>query len=198
MALFYCPECGKQISTEAVTCPNCGYPVKKNVTPISSVDTKPVKQKKSKSFLLIVFSIIILFIIAVIFLSYRLMITEEYFEGVKWGASVEKVQKKYPDLTYEDSEDYYFTLLDSLGDYEGPIDVNFYFDSNNELYKVNASIVNDDAGDAIVYWVDQFNDIYGMEYTPAYDAKYVWTGFKTQVNMSAGKVLVDITYEKVN
>lgn len=30
MALIICPECGKEISSEAITCPNCGYPVKNN------------------------------------------------------------------------------------------------------------------------------------------------------------------------
>lgn len=35
MALFNCPECGKQISDKAVSCPNCGAPVsvKKGVEP---------------------------------------------------------------------------------------------------------------------------------------------------------------------
>ena len=27
MALYYCPECGKQISEHAVNCPGCGYPM---------------------------------------------------------------------------------------------------------------------------------------------------------------------------
>jgi len=27
MALIACPECGKEISTEAKTCPSCGYPL---------------------------------------------------------------------------------------------------------------------------------------------------------------------------
>lgn len=27
MALIYCPECKKQISNKAATCPNCGYPL---------------------------------------------------------------------------------------------------------------------------------------------------------------------------
>src|SRR5215471_13464541 len=27
MALINCPECGKQVSTAAATCPHCGYPV---------------------------------------------------------------------------------------------------------------------------------------------------------------------------
>lgn len=29
MALIRCPECGNEVSTEAETCPHCGYPIKK-------------------------------------------------------------------------------------------------------------------------------------------------------------------------
>lgn len=31
MALINCPECGKEISTMADSCPNCGYPLKKDI-----------------------------------------------------------------------------------------------------------------------------------------------------------------------
>ena len=34
MALIQCPECGKQISSNAVTCPNCGNPVPKKMCPV--------------------------------------------------------------------------------------------------------------------------------------------------------------------
>ena len=27
--IIKCPECGEDVSTEAKTCPNCGYPIKK-------------------------------------------------------------------------------------------------------------------------------------------------------------------------
>lgn len=29
MALMKCPECGKEVSTAATSCPHCGYPLKK-------------------------------------------------------------------------------------------------------------------------------------------------------------------------
>ncbi len=32
MALINCPECGKQVSTSAVACPNCGFPVAEKMT----------------------------------------------------------------------------------------------------------------------------------------------------------------------
>jgi hypothetical protein len=28
MALINCPECGAQVSDQAVSCPNCGHPIK--------------------------------------------------------------------------------------------------------------------------------------------------------------------------
>jgi uncharacterized membrane protein YdbT with pleckstrin-like domain len=37
MALIVCPECGKQVSTEAKACPSCGYPVaERNVSAAST------------------------------------------------------------------------------------------------------------------------------------------------------------------
>jgi hypothetical protein len=34
MALINCPECGKQVSTEAQACPACGYPIAEKQTPM--------------------------------------------------------------------------------------------------------------------------------------------------------------------
>ncbi len=33
MALIKCPECGKDVSTSAETCPHCGYSLKKQQAP---------------------------------------------------------------------------------------------------------------------------------------------------------------------
>lgn len=33
MSLIKCPECGKNFSDKAISCPNCGYPVKANYYP---------------------------------------------------------------------------------------------------------------------------------------------------------------------
>lgn len=39
MALIKCPECGKEVSTVADTCPHCGYPIKNN----KQVKEKPLE-----------------------------------------------------------------------------------------------------------------------------------------------------------
>ena len=31
MALIVCPECGKQVSDQAESCPHCGYPIPKYI-----------------------------------------------------------------------------------------------------------------------------------------------------------------------
>lgn len=47
MALINCPECGKQISDLAVSCPNCAYPI----NPQGGVQEKKVDTKEIEKFL---------------------------------------------------------------------------------------------------------------------------------------------------
>lgn len=42
MALVNCPECGKEVSTSAKTCPSCGYPVAEKM---AQVDPTPVSDE---------------------------------------------------------------------------------------------------------------------------------------------------------
>lgn len=42
MAMINCPECGKEVSSEAATCPNCGHPIKQP-------QEEPMKPGKSSS-----------------------------------------------------------------------------------------------------------------------------------------------------
>ncbi len=42
MALVNCPECGKQVSTAARTCPSCGYPVAEK---LAQADPAPVSDE---------------------------------------------------------------------------------------------------------------------------------------------------------
>ena len=56
MALFQCPECSKEISDKATTCPNCGYALlKEQPTP----QAMPIKSKKKKTGCFIVLIILI-------------------------------------------------------------------------------------------------------------------------------------------
>lgn len=44
MALFKCPECGRQISDKAVSCPGCGYPVQLVVTNNGSAEEQLIDE----------------------------------------------------------------------------------------------------------------------------------------------------------
>ena len=48
MALITCPECGKEISDQAISCPNCGYVMKKeeNVIPVTVAPEKRTPNKR--------------------------------------------------------------------------------------------------------------------------------------------------------
>lgn len=54
MALIICPECGKEISDTARSCPNCGYPItakenEENLTTSAAVGEIPKKKFSSKA-----------------------------------------------------------------------------------------------------------------------------------------------------
>lgn len=48
MALIKCPECGKEVSDKACSCPNCGYPILQN--PISQSKTEDTESEKKLIF----------------------------------------------------------------------------------------------------------------------------------------------------
>ena len=51
MALIECPECKREISSEAISCPHCGYPLRRNIETNQSdnvVNVKIVQEEKKK------------------------------------------------------------------------------------------------------------------------------------------------------
>lgn len=58
MALITCPECGKEISDQAVSCPNCGAPIR-IVQPVAQITApQPKKKNSTLGVLALIFSII--------------------------------------------------------------------------------------------------------------------------------------------
>jgi uncharacterized membrane protein YvbJ len=56
MALIDCPDCGKQVSSNAPTCPNCGAPIATILSPPEPTlaAAAPAEEKREVSFLLAV------------------------------------------------------------------------------------------------------------------------------------------------
>ena len=73
MALINCPECGRQISDKAVTCPGCGYVLHKEQVAIERNTPVAVKQGKvlKSSVLLVGVALFILVTTAVIMYKYN-------------------------------------------------------------------------------------------------------------------------------
>ena len=70
MALITCPECGKEVSDTAQSCPNCGYPIaQKEVVdkPVTDEDISNVSRKKSSKKIIITACLIIAVAVGVIF-----------------------------------------------------------------------------------------------------------------------------------
>ena len=73
MALITCPECGKEISDTARSCPNCGYPItakenEENLTTSAAIGGAP-KGKNSTKTIAIACAIIAIIVGVVCFLS---------------------------------------------------------------------------------------------------------------------------------
>lgn len=49
MALFKCPECGNDVSTEAAACPKCGYPIKENLSTLLHKEDENAKDSTALS-----------------------------------------------------------------------------------------------------------------------------------------------------
>lgn len=47
MSLIKCPECGKEISSMADTCPHCGYPIHKNQNNVNNSTANPFPKEDS-------------------------------------------------------------------------------------------------------------------------------------------------------
>ena len=73
MALIKCPECGREnVSEHAYNCPNCGYPINRNViTPSTSETVISTSQKANTQKQIIIFIIISIFVTLLCFAFYR-------------------------------------------------------------------------------------------------------------------------------
>lgn len=86
MALIKCSECGKEISDQAESCPNCGCPIRSNET-ISDIEIKPKKLNKK----MIIVAIAVILIIAAGVTSFFLIKSRN--EATK----AEKIHSEYID-----------------------------------------------------------------------------------------------------
>ena len=56
MAMIKCPECGKEISDKAASCPGCGVPI--NMSPSNNHQSDDTSPKKKDSTIKIIFGVL--------------------------------------------------------------------------------------------------------------------------------------------
>lgn len=139
MALIKCPECEKEISDKAESCPNCGCPMQSSTAQsvISSVaqennNENSVKQYEQKKVISIKYIIIILFIILVVFfLFFKLSHKKPSNVSEKMYSYGESAIKVIDD--YLDNEINYDTAHDKLDGLQSSS--KWYLDSDESIKK---------------------------------------------------------------
>lgn len=100
MALIKCPECGKEVSDKAVTCPNCGFKIAgtENLHEMSKAKENEIEQKKSdrNKSILVLTGITILIAISGIGIWYHSTAADRAYK--KMQKSVEEYEKTSKEL----------------------------------------------------------------------------------------------------
>ncbi len=102
MALIKCPECGKEVSELAVSCPNCGFTINKsNEQTISYIGSENIegdvnKKNVKKRYHLWIAILIIVGIIGIFFFL-RKNANKGYWDDNQWGTTYSEIMKKYGD-----------------------------------------------------------------------------------------------------
>lgn len=198
MALINCSECGKSVSSRAITCPNCGCPID-----ISLEVTHRKGRLKFKSIgitvILLSFFIIIIFLVVKYFNSPN---TDGYYEKTKWGMTLEQVQNKLKGKSTLSKDKLAITeSIENYDDIEGVDALVLYGCDENSLQKVSIYLTN--SGESsytdsrlIERYENKFNELYEKEDED--DIGAYWKAKKSKVEiiyLSDG--LIVITYEDI-
>lgn len=194
MALIKCPECGKEVSDKAETCPGCGYVLKQNKKKITQANFS----KKNKMAILLGSVIVIVAVLAGIYIK---NITEKSpFENLTPDIKMKQVKELLgkPDWSNEISsylQDYVDTYDDvkfmKLNGY-----LEFYYEKEDQNtidfaiwnYDLNEDSTLNDYQKQINKIIDFYTELYGAP-TSEYRA-YEWkdyNGAEIDLDFSEGK-----------
>lgn len=128
MALVTCPECGKEISDTAKSCPNCGFDIQKYLRKDIKKSNK-ISSRYRKIFICIF--IAILAIVAIVFFTKSLY--KQGLHGTNWRMSpteIEKQETKFSgvDGTYNSSDNYY--AVSNVDFYDAKVTLMYIFEDD--------------------------------------------------------------------
>lgn len=87
MALIKCPECSHEVSDTAITCPNCGYALKKN---ISQEKRASFFESNRKAIIGIVIVVAAIVAIAIVYFSNQNQPIKSPFDGLSFDMTLEE------------------------------------------------------------------------------------------------------------
>lgn len=115
MALIKCPECGKEISDKASSCPNCGCPIEIQKTEVSSnISDQPItgqtSKKLNKKIIPIVIALVVVAIISVVI--YNVKVVQPRRLEVQNKTAYEEAVALLEKGKYEEANDIFGTIPD--------------------------------------------------------------------------------------
>lgn len=181
--MIKCPECGWVMSGETQTCPKCGFPIHKQNEMADNTNDKNTiedntnidsleESKRKKRLIFVIVGIVAVLMIVLLALKggSKARGSDKYgrFYGIKWGSTIEQLQKMYPDANARWSEDSKSNVvLIEYEDFEGQKGLEgstlLYVDPTFGLYKAytlihtSASYADED----LDYLYSHYTELYG-------------------------------------
>lgn len=182
MALIKCPECGKEVSDKAETCPGCGYVLKQNKKKITQANFS----KKNKMAILLGSVILIVVVLAGIYI--KNIPEKSPFENLTPNIKKEQVKELLgkPDSSRGTSSEYLQDYVDTYDDVKF-MRLNGYFefyyekDDQNTIdfavwnYDLNEDSTLNDYQKQINKIIDFYTELYGAPTSEYYD--YEWKDY---------------------
>lgn len=158
MAFIKCPECGKEISEKASSCPSCGYPIiGENVIEHNGARKGfNINNKK------MIIPGLILCVVFIIILILHKSNSQSLIRNVKWGMNLEKVKKaeeKYSGVIGEYSEEYGQYAVLNIEQFGEKCSVSYVFEDDKLVSIFFAPVYN--TYNTAVDIVEQLYIIYG-------------------------------------
>lgn len=145
MALINCPECKREISDQALSCPNCGFPLQKEqiVTPVNQPG---LKRSTSSNIVIGVFLILIIAGILIILMGRPNNNSSQQLAETA-SDTIQRLQKAIDSINNNGIDGIYYdknekdgfetTVVISKGSYKTKI----WDNSTNELYKSGGGVI---------------------------------------------------------
>lgn len=138
MALFTCPECGKQVSDKAEMCPACGCPTEDAIACIKEEKRQKIRKRNQRLGIFGGGIAVVIIIFIIIVYSVSKPDTSGYFNGIKWGTTFETLNRELTGgKVYVDQENMEITqTLENFNGIKGIVGIIDYCFEDDKLDEI--------------------------------------------------------------